>query len=239
MKKTIQIRNKEIAIKRWNNVYQKIKDHVSQIPKEEYLLHKSRLLGYISGDGSIRMRPHKNNKNHMHYEISFYPDDLKMAKKYQESILRLYLKETKRKDEGNHFSIRFKHKYATIDLIKEATLGTNDWKIPDFVINNNRYLKEWLKAFYDSEAYVSEKVVRVESVNQKGIEQIKKCLEQLGIKPRQYKYIRKQENWQNNHILIIARKEDRKKFLNEIGFYHGRKLKKLKEQFLLQSSNPV
>jgi len=73
------------------------------------------------------------------------------------------------------------------------------------------------------------KQIQLQFVNKKGIEDIKNLLETFNIESKIYSYERKNKNWNTNYILSIMKKNSRITFLNEIGFYNLKKLKKLKE----------
>ena len=89
--------------------------------------------------------------------------------------------------------------------------------------------REWLRAFFDCEAYVGKRVIQLQSVNNRGINQIKDLLNEFKIESKIYGYERKHEKWNKNYILCVMKKASRERFLKEIGFTHARKLEKLRD----------
>ena len=111
---------------------------------------------------------------------------------------------------------------------KHADFSALHWTIPFRVLSSPKSKKEFLKSYFDCEGYVNKKVIRAESVNEKGLLGIKKLLlDSFGIESKFYSYERKQKNWNKNYILVIAKKSERIKFLKTIGFDHSRKKKLL------------
>ena len=103
--------------------------------------------------------------------------------------------------------------------------------MPVNFLKNETLKIEWLKSFFDGEGHVSNRDIRLQSVNEKGLRQVKQLLSDIGIESRFYKYERKNRNWNTNYILSIIKKDYRKMYLNKIGFNHEIKLSKLKQLF--------
>jgi DNA-binding transcriptional regulator WhiA len=191
---------------------------------------KALVFGYLAGDGHVGIREEKDLG--AHNEAAFYPDDPSMMSQFLVALKAVYnITPTIRKHQ-NFYSIRFNSKVVIEDLLKNAAFGVRTWSIPHFVKTDKNLLKDWLKAFFDAEGYISNKVIRVQTVNEKGIKEIQKLLGLFHIKSRRYKYLPKNIKWSANHILVISEKESRLKFLNEIGLNHSIKLTKLKESLL-------
>ena len=230
MKQNISETNKKVAISRWKNEEKRFKKHLDGVNKREYKKFKARLLGFISGDGSISIIKEKKRPNAEHHDISFYPDHESMIPPFIEAFKFLYIKEPKISQKINHYSVKVSSKFACFDLIKTSKVGTHDWTVPFDFLNYKEYKKEWLRAFFDCEAYVAKKVIQVQSVNKSGLFQVKILLEDFNIDSKIYEYHRKEKNWNTNYILCINKKEDRKKYLNSIGFNHQIKQEKLNNQ---------
>jgi len=195
-------------------------------------LHKARLMGFIAGDGNLDIRREKARPWVTHHDIRFYPDDDKMLSCFKESFKTVYGKEISYvKEHEKYKTARVCSKFACLDLTSITKFGTKTWKIPLSFLKTKRMKKEWLRAFFDCEAYVGKGRICVQSVNKQGILQIKNLLESFNIRSRVYEYERKQKNWSTNHLLFILDKKSRHTFLKEIGFNHQSKQKKLEEQF--------
>lgn len=130
-------------------------------------------------------------------------------------------------NQDHFYSVKLSNKVIVEHLLNYGSFKSTKWNVPMF--NSNDEKIEFLRAFYDSEAYVSKYTIRIESVNETGLLQIKHLLHQFGIDSRIYQYKRKNPNWNTNYILSINNRENRVKFLRCIGFYHSRKQKKLLE----------
>jgi intein/homing endonuclease len=198
----------------------------NKLKSKEFTLILARLCGYIMGDGSI-IHGKERNRNAIHYDIRFYPDDLDMAKIYIDSFEKIYSKRPSLKELKNHFRVSVSSRLAVEHLNSISRFGTMDWKVPFGLLIDDEHVCEFLRAFFDCEAYVGKNKIDVQSVNKEGLESVAKLLEILGINTRFYSYERKQKNWNTNYILVISRKENIIKYANLIGFNHSAKSDKL------------
>jgi len=214
---------------RWDRIEQKVNQNIASMDKEIYVNLKSRLLGYLAGDGGAYIR--KDKKGFMRYEIQFCPDHQSIVLPFVEAFRFLYLKKPRVIVLNNFFRVRGDSKVACKDLLKEGNLKTKEWEVPFNLFNTKKSKIEWLRAFFDCEAYVGRREIRVQSINEKGLKNVKNLLSELQIESNMYKYQRKNKNWNVNYILTISNSESRKTFLNRVGFNHKIKLEKLKLQF--------
>ena len=222
---------------RWDKHQKKIKDHLKSIDRPEYSILKARLCGFLAGDGTVACRRENKKQNIIHYTVNFYPDHISMVKSFLEAFEKLYQKRPAIKKEKNYYRIRTKCKFACLDLLNNSKFGIYTWEVPFNFLNNHQLKKEWLRAFFDCEGYVGKKQIQVQSVNKKGLHQVKNVLGDFGIESKIYKYKRKNKNWSTNYILNIGKKNMREMFLNKIGFNHKIKLIKLKQQFYKPASD--
>lgn len=219
----ISIRNRKVAVTRWAKRFA-LQDKISKENSLKYPLLKARLLGYFAGDGSVCI--HKDKNGGVHHTVRFYPDDKSMLDSFLFAFIKIYEKKPYVDLRKNHYCSTVTSKPIALDLLQYGSLKTLEWTIPSFCDSKEKK-KEWLRAFFDCEAHVNKKAIAIQSVNEKGIEQIRQCLEEFDIFSRTYKYERKQKNWNTNHLLFIFRKEHKRRFLKEIGFTHSKKLEKL------------
>ncbi len=87
-----------------------------------------------------------------------------------------------------------KHIMEKLDLIGK---GSYTWFIPDFIINSSNEIRlNWLKAFFDDEAYfkLKKKAIIVETVNGIGMKQISDMLTGFGIQNSFY-FIKSKNTW--------------------------------------------
>lgn len=217
-------RNKKVANNRWAKVFQeenkKIKSGVLATK------NKAILCGFISGDGSLQER--KVGK-YVRYQLDFFPDDELMLKTYVDSIKYVYDKIPSVFEKKNFYAVRITSKVISQDFMKLANFGIKNWNIPKWVLNKENLKILWLKAFFSAEAYVGKSSIKIQTVNKKGMIQLKKCLNELNIESKYYEYLPKKENYSSVHIIIILKKEARLLYLNKIGFFHNQKIIKLKE----------
>lgn len=216
--------NKLIAISRWRKILDKEKEFISKNSvKNKYL--KARLLGYLAGDGNVSIR--RDNKGTIHHEIRFFPDHESLIRPFVEAFEKVYNKTPVLKKLKNHYILRIYSKVSVLDILKSGDLSTLSWSIPLDIIDKQSK-KEWLSAFFDSEAYVGKDRITIGSVNKRGIEQIQALLREFNIDSRIYNYKQKNKNWNDVSILIILKREDRMNYLKYIGFNHSLKTEKLK-----------
>jgi intein/homing endonuclease len=223
-------RNKKVAISRWEREHNKCYNYIKSISKtKKFKILKSRLLGFLAGDGCVHISKEKN-KTTTHHVVSFYPDHMSMIKPYVETLNYLYKKNPRIKNEGNYYSIWIYSKPACIDLLKTCKLGTLKWNVPFEFFDSIQTKKEWLRAFFDCESYIGKRQIQLQSVNEKGLIQVQELLKEFEIESKIYKYVRKNKNHNINYILCIMKKESRMNFLNKVSFNHILKFNKLKEQ---------
>jgi len=218
--------NHERAIKRWNRVHSAEEQLIRRNKKgNEHL--KARVHGYLCGDGSVSMRREKGRPGAIHADIRFYPDHESLIRPFTEAFCGIYVKKPTIRNLGKFYSLTITSMPAAKDLLADGSMTSLGWRVPDWVAKSKRNSKEWLRAFFDCEAYVGVRDVRVQSVNLAGLRQIACMLRRFGITSREYSYQRKQRGWNTNYHLVIAKHENRKAFLNLIGFNHVGKLRKL------------
>ncbi len=218
-------RNKLNVESRWRKIQEKEKKYI-QYNKNKYLHLKARLFGYLAGDGNILIG---NRISNFHHTVRFYPDHKSMIKPFCEAFVKVYNKLPKIKKLNTHYFLSVDSKVIVRDIIDNAKFGILNWEVPFNILINKNNKKEWLRAFFDCESYVGKEHIKIQCVNKKGIKQIKQLLSEFSIKSNMYSYIPKNKNWNINYILIIGKKEMRKKYLNTIGFNHQLKLAKLKK----------
>ena len=216
--------NRKVAISRWKKVFEKQTAKIIETSKK-YPYLKARVIGYLMGDGSVTLRHQKEGSNH--HTICFYPDDEQMLKSFLYAFKKIYSLVPKIQKVPGHFRVRVGSKAAMIDLLKLGSFRSMEWRIPTQLLTSQDVKREWLRAFYDSEAYVGPQTITVQSVNENGLRQVQELLREFEIESRLYSYERKEKRWNTNYLLHIAKKADRIRFLKHIGFNHSAKHRKL------------
>tara|TARA_B100000315_G_C14525643_1_gene563698 strand:+ start:807 stop:1490 length:684 start_codon:yes stop_codon:yes gene_type:complete len=225
----ISEKNRNNIISRWNKIHEVDKEYIRK-NSNKFLHLKSRICGFIAGDGNILV---DNGSTCRHNTVRFFPDNLSLVKSYGEAILKVYNKIPKIVEKENYFYMTLDSKPVVLDLLSYCEFGKMEWTIPDFVYESEENKIEWLKSFFDCEAYVNGKSIVVKSVNGKSLLKVKELVESFGIETKIYSYNPKNKKWNINYMLYILRKESRRKYRDLIGFNHSTKLKKL--NIVLQS----
>lgn len=191
------------------------------------LLNKSRLCGFLAADGSVFIRKEKKTGK-IHYELRFYPDDDGLTKLFAESFKAVYGLDVHVKKDANYYFVYANNKLAVSDLLSLAKFSSMEWFVPSFISSKASKI-EWLRAYFDCDGYVSKKYIQVQSVNKKGLEQMKDLLLEFGIESKIYSYERKQKSWNTNYMLNINGRKKMLKFREKIGFNHRLKKNKLEK----------
>ena len=198
----------------------------AMLNNEKNLSKLASICGFIMGDGCLEIRKEKN-KPWFHHEIRFYPDNLDVAKLFVNYFEKLYGKTPTIKSLKNFFEVRVISRVACKHLSEIAQFSGLKWTPPKGLLINRSTKIEFIKAIFDCEGCVGKRNVQFQSVNKEGIHDIKRILEELGIESSIYEYTRKNLKWNKNYIMVISRKENIKKYAENIGFNHPKKRKKL------------
>lgn len=217
-------RNLKKVLSRWKKQHENELNWIKSHKNTNFL--KARICGYLAGDGNVAIRREKSS-NKIHHEIRFFPDHSSLIKPYVIAFKKAYNKTPHVVKKNNYYEIRIDSKIVANDLLPLCSFGTENWTIPEF--NERKCKIEWLRALFDSDSYVGKKQVRLKFVNKKGLESVKRLLNEFNIETSKiYRYKPKNRRWNINYILDIRKIKSLKKFSKIIGFNH-----KLKEEKLL------
>jgi intein/homing endonuclease len=224
--KWISDRNRKVALSRWKNIESRISSGMKAKEKKgKYRLLKSKILGFLAGDGHVCIRKEKTS---LHHEIEFYPDNQVLAKHFAYAYHELYEQTPVTKNHGRYFVVRIASKAACKDLLNTANFGILKWRVPGQYLSSHKQESEWVRAFYDCEAHVDKTRIVLQSVNKEGILEVQRLLKKFDVESRVYEYKRRNKNWNMNYLLFIQKRKSREAFLNNIGFNHPVKLEKLR-----------
>ena len=109
-----------------------------------------------------------------------------------------------------------------------ARFETKGWNLPHALFTCKQAKTTWIKAFFSAEAYVGNNVIRVQTVNQKGMLELSKLLSEFQINHNFYEYQPKKKNYSKVFIISINQKNARIRYYQQIGFYHEKKTSLLK-----------
>jgi len=180
--------------------------------------------GYLCSDGYVVRNPPK--QKHIYYYVALKNTNLILLKDFQKKFKQVFAVKPKITNQLDRCIIGSKKFY--FHLIK--TFGSfycREWTMPVEKMDK-KAMSFWLRAFFDCESsvYLKERQSRLicmESVNHKGLNQIKEQLQDsFGIPSM----IKKRKN-RLTHELFIYGKENLIKFRKEIGFLHPTKKEKL------------
>ena len=195
-------RNKKVAQARWKKVIEKEKRNIPTDNKS--LLLKSLLCGLLAGDGSVQIR---NEKKSIHYQLDFFPDDKYMLDKYCEIIQKLYNKKPQIKNKQNFFSVRLGSKTIIEDLNEISNFGLKEWTLPEELWKIEGAKENWLSGFFSAEAYVGPNCIKLQTINEKGMNKISELLNELEIEHCSYQYTPKNLKHSKVYIIFINKKE--------------------------------
>jgi len=224
----ISTRNRLRINNYWQTIQSKEKNYLIKY-SDKYKYLKARIFGYLAGDGNVYVGNTEKNKN---FTVRFFPDHKSLIEPYVEAFISVYNKNPKVKKLNNYYSLRVDSKIIVEDILKTSQFGVNKWEVPKFVLNDDDCKVEWLRAFFDAEAYFDGKRIKLQTINEKGMNQVESLLLSLGIHVSRYEYLPKNIKWKKNYILIISRISEIKKFDKLIGFNH-----KVKDNKLIDSVN--
>lgn len=176
---------------------------------------------YLCADGYVIKNP--KTQKQKYYYIGFRNTNLILLKDFQKRFLE-YFGVKPRLIEGQRCVIQNKEVYNRL-INQFVSFYSHEWKMP---LINKKLSRLWLKAFFDCEGWVfckshQNRHIGLDSVNEKGLDQIIQILNNLGIRT-----IKKINKKRKMFRIFIYGKENLKKFEKEIGFLHPEKFKKLK-----------
>ena len=210
---------------RWKKQHSKVR--ISPILSKE----KISINAYLCGDGWIKMRKENKKKKAVHYEIKIAMDNWLLSKKIVSLFVDEYNIKPVIKQREGYYEISIKNKPACLDLLKLGNYNSLKWCMPKNLQID--LIKEWIKCFFDCEAYVSSynKNIQVKSINRNGLVSIMNELAKLRIVSKVYGPYKQKKKWHSDYSVLILPKKDGnlKKYESLISFNHPNKKHKLIE----------
>jgi len=218
---------RKAALRRWSK---KLKNDLSMIRNDrEALLMKVALCGFLAGDGSVQIRKEKKEHRYFRYELFFFPDDDEMLHTYLRFVKEVYNLRPRVIIRDNVYQARLSQRFIIHDLINLCKFGVYKWSFPKSLLKTKKAKAIWLRAFYSAEGYVGNKVIKIQSVNLKSIRKVRRMLKEFGIKSNYCDYKSSNSKHSKVGMIFINQKRSRMIYFKEIGFWHKRKTKSLKE----------
>lgn len=175
---------------------------------------------YLCGDGYVIKNPLCQKRKY--YLIGFRNTNLTLLKDFQKKFMR-YFGVCPILRKGERCIIQRKELYYKL-VEKFRSFYSREWNMP---ILNKKLCSIWLRAFFDCEGWIyckdkQNRHIGLDSINERGLNQIIKNLNRLGIKTI------KRPNYKRNIFRIfIYGKDNLIKFREKIGFLHPEKREKL------------
>lgn len=191
---------------------------------------KTRLIARLKADGSIFVAGDTN------YWLKFDSKNQQELDAFSKDIEDVYGLKTKEefKRSGKNPTKMLKHvfvrsKLAFDDMQKYGPFYSENWRVPQQIKESSKELKrEFLRVFAEDEGtvLVDRKEIRIYSINENGLGELRKLLEEFGIETR----IKNGYGLRRNVFgLVIKGRDDLIKFGELIGFRSEEKSKKLDE----------
>ncbi len=192
----------------------------------------ARIHAHISGDGDLYTYLHKRSPSSVRtsrstrpfrvFIIEYTNNEAKLITEFENDIKTLFGNQIYIYKGRNRCQVSRRPLYL---LLRELGAGkSREWSVPKIIYNSFSLSKEWLRAFFDDEATVENskdrhKRIRVKSVNEDGLEQVRKMISKLGINANITG-----PNCDKTWYLTV---KDFEKYNNLIGFNHTIKSNKL------------
>ena len=194
---------------------------------EKLIPAKARLIAHLIGDGCVY-------RSKTDYNIKYDNTDSELIEQYRNDLRDIYgfITKIEYKQSGKTKKVtpyvRVRSKRAYDDLKKYCEFRSLGWRVPKNISKATPTIqKEFLSALYDDEGSVVPEgkhgIIRLYSINLKGLEQIQKILEKFKIKSK----ITAGFGFKRNVYALVVR--DIKQFHKTIRFYCTRKQRRLVE----------
>lgn len=176
---------------------------------------------YLCADGYVIRNP--PDQKHKYYHIGLRNTNLILLNDFKNKFKKIFGIKPHITNDGR---CRVQNKEVYYILTKTFSYYSDKWTLPRLSRKN---LREWLRSFFDCEAWVyvkehQDRHIGLDSINKKGIEEIRKALLKFEIQSR-LKFINKKSIYR----LYIYGKNNLINFNMCMGFLHKEKNKKLKE----------
>lgn len=191
----------------------------------------ARLLGYLVGDGYVRIRKTTGI-------ISFTNKNMELLADFEKLISRFGAKVAKRQKQGNpqvweYCATSIELVNYLIKIEKSITNKSEGMDIPDIVLKSPDYiLKQFLIGLFECEAHVSDREIQISSKSQELIEKLKIALLRFGILSQISKKIKYAANtiekFKRDYYEMRITGIDVLNYQTEIGFLSRDKANKLK-----------
>ncbi len=177
---------------------------------------------YLCADGYVITNP--PSQKHKYYYIGLRNTNETLLRDFQSKFERVFGVRPIITNEGR---CKIQNKEIYQKLTKNYTYYSDKWNFPKLSKNN---YAAWLQSYFDCDGWAravkgKDRKIGLDSINQKGISQIKNILK------KEFKITStvKKRNDRNIWSLTICGRDDLTKFKKHIGFLHPKKVKTLED----------
>lgn len=182
----------------------------------------ARFIAHVQADGCF-----SRERNYFRY----FNKDLDLIKDFVDSVKMGFSLTCNLSYKGRTcYQIGFRNK-SLAPLLGKVSFQSKNWIIPNFILKGSDLIKcSYLQAFFDDESCVTfrkrkegyDRSIRLQSINKKGLVQLKQVLESLKISSKLYGPIR-----EKYYEIKIMKRMDLTEFNNKISFVNKSKKEKL------------
>ncbi len=198
----------------------------------------ARIVAHICGDGYVgtyiqRRSPKelivhpRKNLFYRRWVVRYVNTEPALVKQFVQDAKREFKRVVVPREKKHEYELSAKWIYEKVTFLGAGK--SHDWFIHDEILASPRAVKAaWLQAFFDDEAHVSrpQKRIVLNIVNKPGLRQVKKLLQEFGIRSTlhgPYKY----GEFYSYHLNIY--RDSIPRYAEDIGFYHPKKKAHLAE----------
>ncbi len=182
---------------------------------------EARIHAHVCGDGHLYVE--KGDRG-IRYVVEYTNKDRELIEEFVNDAKQIYGASPTviwRRSKRSYIA-RFKSRYAFQRLTSLGAGSSRSWRDNIEIFGNDESLvTNWLRAFFDDEAYVDTitKRITVTSVNPNGLKDVSILLESIGINPYIYTVMHGKA-----FKLVISRKQNILKYAKKVGFKSKTKL---------------
>ncbi|MBN2067657.1 MAG: hypothetical protein JW744_04275, partial [Candidatus Diapherotrites archaeon] len=198
---------------------------------------EARIVAHVCGDGCIfsflgkrylnKSSPPRKNMTRMQYGVSFCNTEPSLINSFSDDVYKVYGRKAYKTKE-HEVGLKAKWIYQRLKCLGAGK--SREWFVCDEILKAEKpIIREWLRAFFDDEAYVDLRDFRisVNSVNPNGLKQAQEMLKKFGIENTSFNGPYRYKKCISYRLTIL--KEDVERFRVYIGFNHPKKVRDLEE----------
>jgi hypothetical protein len=180
------------------------------------------IFGYLAADGYVVRNPPE--QPHKYYKVGLRNTNNVLLKDFSDKFYSYFNKKPRLTEDRCEIGSKDIH----AKLTNGFSFYSKDWNMPNF--NDKNLLARWLRAYFDCDGSVTNipgknRKIELNSINQNGIKQIQKVLNDFYAIKSKIKFREQRGIW----VLEIFGKDNLIKFKDNIYFLHPKKKNRLSE----------